>query len=617
MQIENIILEAEKILMENWPLTSFIATNPFWSLREKDFFEVASYGNINGFMPINYYLEKYKNGEINDENLIAAIKKIKKTDTNKDNIKEWINSSAAEDNNEENEIIVALQIDEYKFQKPNIYIKEKLFSLLRDFFGLAIYKDQSLLKYWLETYEINNLELKTDNLSNNIELLINKIGIPKEAALDYLQTIYLQTFGWGSLMKWRNKNPDNPWLPGNDDCKVLLLIWLYYESIIVAETGVKYKNNQASNSGKANLYIWQTALELNYQQKLDTKLNYSISTNKDQAYDAQFILCIDTRSEGLRRHLEQNGNFQTFGFAGFFGAIFNLKDEKHVSFQAPALVKATHTFNLKKKTSIISKISNKFNKAIAFSKKQYTSPFALFEMVGFWFLPIMLFKSLQPFIKAKAAKNKIKIENTFSFDEKFAAAQNLLKSIGLTNNFAEYVFICAHQSDNINNPYKSSLNCGACGGNSGIPNAIVMCDILNDIEIKTKLNSSGIIIPATTKFIPACHHTGNDRLDILSGKIPEQMQRSIDNACRRLRQEKAASLPGNNSLESRENNWSELIPELGLINNTAIIIAPRELTINKDLARRTFLHSYDPNIDQDGTILTSILSAPAGCRTLD
>lgn len=62
-----------------------------------------------------------------------------------------------------------------------------------------------------------------------------------------------------------------------------------------------------------------------YVRKNNIKLKSKIS-NK-QIPDAQFALCIDTRSESMRRHIENVGNYETFGYAGFFGIAMDYKNE--------------------------------------------------------------------------------------------------------------------------------------------------------------------------------------------------------------------------------------------------------------------------------------------------
>jgi hypothetical protein len=57
-------------------------------------------------------------------------------------------------------------------------------------------------------------------------------------------------------------------------------------------------------------------------------------------------------------------------------------------------------------------------------------------------------------------------------------------------------------------------------------------------------------------------------------------------------------------------NWSEVRPEWGLARNAAFIVGPRELTKEMDLDGRCFLHSYRWDIDEEGKLLETILTAP-------
>jgi uncharacterized protein YbcC (UPF0753/DUF2309 family) len=40
------------------------------------------------------------------------------------------------------------------------------------------------------------------------------------------------------------------------------------------------------------------------------------------------VFCIDTRSELIRRHVENKGHYETFGYAGFFGIAMDYEDLK-------------------------------------------------------------------------------------------------------------------------------------------------------------------------------------------------------------------------------------------------------------------------------------------------
>ncbi len=618
MVVNDAIKESKKVLMESWPLTSFIATNPLWSLRNQSFADVVSQYGINGLMDISYYHSQYQMQQISRHDLYKAIEMLDNKQLNEAEIDHWVEQSIHQ-NSFSLDILFSEQCDEYQFQNPTIWIKEQIFTLLRDYFGLNHYRDSDLISFWHQRNQLKNLgleSLRSMPLEEAIAFILEKLDIPEAIAFDYLQAIYLQVYGWSSFMNWRNRHPDNPWVAGQDACEIILLMWLSYEYTMVIEKKISYKKSSAAlliNNQKEYIrkcYIWQTAFELHYFDQLDLKFNKSF-VKKDKRYDAQFIFCIDTRSEGLRRHIEAQGNYQTFGFAGFFGVIFKLNDAGSVSYQFPALVDATPTLDIQRKTSKLKAFFERVRKMAHFSKKQSVSPFALFEMLGFWFAFFMIYKTIQPKLTLKKKTGSLSVSNNLSQEQQFQAACNLLNSIGLVDNFSAWVVICAHQSDNINNPFKSSLDCGACGGNSGIPNAMVMCQILNNEKIRLKLKEVGIVIPDQTQFVPACHHTSYDRLEWFAEGLPTAIEQAVDCAAKNLRTEKFYSLPGINKLAHREQNWSELIPELGLINCAAIIIAPRELTCHQDLGRRTFLHSYEPSLDKSGDILTSILSAPA------
>lgn len=616
MQIEAHIKESKKILMQYWPLQSFIATNPLWSFIDKNFLDTLKNSHFSGLMDIDYYKLQYQDKKITATDIKSALSLVEKKALNEDELREWITKALKQPKikRARRNLLYAQQLTEYQFQNPVVRIKEHIFTTLRDYFGLNKNKSISLIDYWINQNhfsKIDNIEILQQASNATIAKLLLKMGIQTESITDYLQEIFIQVYGWASFINWSVHQPDNPWINGNYIPETLLVMWLYYEYRMYQDTCISYQENSSPNKHNIkNLYIWQTAFEINYLNQLDHLLKQDRPQHK-KTYDAQFIFCIDTRSEGMRRHLEAQGNYQTFGFAGFFGAIFKLDKHGYISYQSPALITPTQTVVENTPPNLITKIKNQFSKTVKSSKKQLFSAYALFEMIGFWFFIFMLYKLIRPYTPFLVKHQAQSFDNKLSIDNQVSAAHTLLLSIGLTNNFSKQVFICAHQTDNVNNPFKSALNCGACGGNSGIPNAIIMADILNNSDVRAALQNKHIDIPSDTLFIPLCHHTTYDRLEVLKHQVSNQLKKDFDSASQQLRAEKIKSLPGQNTLSQREEDWSELIPELGLINNAAMIIGPRDLTMHTNLERRVFLHSYDPTQDNDAAILTSILSAPA------
>ena len=214
----------------------------------------------------------------------------------------------------------------------------------------------------------------------------------------------------------------------------------------------------------------------------------------------------------------------------------------------------------------------------------------------------------------------------FTKSERTAMAEAVLRAMSLTENFARLILLVGHRSTSVNNPHAAGLDCGACGGGSGEPNARVAAAVLNDDHVRAVLVTRGLVIPADTWFIAALHNTTTDQVTMFApDEMPPsyrdelaEVQRWLNESCAIVRRERAPRLgisaasaaTIDAAIVKRSRDWSQVRPEWGLAGNSAFIAAPRCRTKGMNLDGRVFLHSYDWRADAEFKVLELILTAP-------
>jgi len=508
-----------------------------------------------------------------------------------------------------------------------------------------------------------------------VEYLLVRLGIPDQHWRPFLLCQLFSMAGWASFLRYRFWQAQAADAGTFDEHVIGLLTMRLAYDVALAETssnvaGVPdsvvpveladedaalrrfHRGVPVSRAGLAR-YCFQVAAEKAYEYELTGKLRGRAGAPPSRARKTlQMIFCIDVRSEVFRRHLEAAGdNLQTFGFAGFFAMPLEVVPLAMSQGPAQCPVLLTPGFRVHERLRGASgeegidevvrrrrqvRLGRKIWKVFQTSA---TSCFSFVESLGLAYLPKLLTDSLgwtRPVMRAQAdglGGRPVSLlmpgiqscgPDALTVERKVDLAAGMLRNLGLTTDFARIVVICGHGAEVVNNPYKAGLDCGACGGHSGEPNARVAAGLLNDREVRSGLADRGIEIPADTWFAPAVHVTTTDEVrffdtDCLPADHAEEfaiVQHWLARAGAATRLERtrrlgdAARKGGEADILRRSRDWSEVRPEWGLAGNAAFVVAPRTRTAGLDLGGRTFLHDYEHARDPELKVLELIMTAP-------
>lgn len=381
--------------------------------------------------------------------------------------------------------------------------------------------------------------------------------------------------------------------------------------------------------------IFQQAAETEYRDQLVRALR-SPPQQTAIAAEATLVFCIDVRSEPMRRAIEASGPWDTVGYAGFFGLPIAIHaDGMHRQRQLPVLVGPQHDLILRpvpgeEKAAARAVQARrrarrgsalfgwlKGGSATAYATAEMTGPLAAFAMLAQTLFPTMLRRwqetwrgSDSPFAPALDPNGGC---GGLSLQERIGYARALFSLTGLDKNMAVIVLV-GHRGEAVNNPYAASLDCGACAGHGGAPNARTMAAILNDPAVRAALE-----LPTHGFALAGEHNTTTDEVTLFgTAEVPgqlrglvEQLLRDLARAGVRVRETRSEKLgrPADDLIRGA-GHWGEVRPEWGLTGNAAFIVAPRDRTRAIDLDGRAFLHNYDWRSDPQGEALATILTAP-------
>lgn len=659
---------AANVLGRCWPLQSYIAANPLAGFEDRPFNEAVRHARALfdgcGYPRANQLRYAWNAGAIDPDHLQERLR-------------------AHEQTGPLETLLAELEAAEIRSESPAPRADDPLNRIMAKW--LAAFLDQGQAAWsmphrekgfyaaWREvapydTQIPNRASLRTLPERGVDALAAGLDGHPESQWEAILQHHLTALPGWAAFIKWRVQARHDAWQAAHPITLIGYLAARLHTARALGLSVTPNNERSAANRRPPNddeyaerAAPWLEAWEATYREQLLSDLEIAASTTAQASAsprpNAQLVFCIDVRSEVIRRHLEETGPYETFGYAGFFGLPMQYEaygTDARVEL-CPPIVAPKH--RIRETPTADSGDAATHDRWQAWAqagrslvkslKQNIAAAFGFVEASGGLFGAALAARTLVPnWLRTGREAWTARIPQPDDFcdltldrtpeadtpdglpvglavQEKAAYAEAAFRLMGW-DRFAPVVVFTGHGSETANNPYQSSLDCGACAGHPGGPNARVLAAICNESEVCAALRERGIDIPDDTVFLAAQHNTTTDAVQLFAtpaltdtqAQIVAQLERDLNTAQDQATAERAPTLRGADlkrstaDTERRAVDWAEARPEWGLSGNAAFIIGRRALTSQCNLEGRAFLHAYDWQADANGAALAQIMTGP-------
>lgn len=662
------------------PLKDFVHHNTLHEFQDQKFHDgLAMASKMFGYrvyLSFSEYQKLYSDGKINREIIKRTIEKLK----GKDAVDHYLEILFKPLSNQQlSKRIGRLRAhwkDQYHFDL-NARVHVNIFRILNSFLdqGVALWSFPLTGKSLIEAVrELDKNSFKSFFRTDRARVLLHDQKITIAELLKILvgdedlfeNYVFDQQFehpGWSGLVATIEDQPHTLLDARKISLKELIILELIFEiDTLDHRFGKDWKPLAETFKGKAeflfdatekNLFddlyaIWQESYEWTYYNEvikgLQTKRNISDKTERPSF---QGIFCIDDREISLREYLENlDPHCETFSTAGHFGidTYFRPLNGKFHTKICPLPVNPKHIIceesgNSKKK------------KDVHFNKRAHgiLGGWVIAQTVGFWSAFKLFINVFKPTLSPASASSfrhmevdsHLTVENRdlhekvngfqvgYTIPEMTDRVETVLRSIGLTQNFASLIYVTGHGASSTNNTHFSAYDCGACSGRPGSVNARAFSYMANHPQVRRKLEERGIVVPDDTFFVGGLHDTTCDdihyydleKLSIEQRALHSKNRSVIIKALSLNAKERSRRFDLVNTKRKAEDvhkrvrlravSLFEPRPEYNHATNTLCIVGRRTLTQKLILDRRSFLNSYDYRIDPDGKYLLGILNAAA------